>query len=56
MIYAKVCDASALERLDAALCQATSLKWYRRLLIINSTLCDRETVSTETRKDVESLR
>ena len=27
MIYAKVCDASALERLDAALCQATSLKW-----------------------------
>ena len=26
MIYAKVCDASALERLDAALCQATSLK------------------------------
>ena len=33
MIYAKVCDASALERLDAALCQATSLKWYRRSYI-----------------------
>ena len=34
MIYAKVCDASALECLEAALCEATHLKWYRRLLII----------------------
>ena len=34
MIYAKVCDASALECLDAALSEATHLKWYRRLLII----------------------
>ena len=34
MIYAKVCDASALERLESALCEATHLKWYRRLLII----------------------
>ena len=41
MIYAKVCDASALERLDAALCQATSLKWYRRLLIIKLSATER---------------
>ena len=33
MIYAKVCDASALERLDAALCQATSLKWQGHLVL-----------------------
>ena len=37
MIYAKVCDASALERLDAALCQATSLKWQGHLVL--SFLC-----------------
>ena len=52
MIYAK-CLRSALERLDAALCQATSLKWYRRLLIIKLSATES---STETRKDVESLR
>lgn len=34
MIYAKVCDASALECLDAALSEVTHLKWYRRLLSI----------------------
>ena len=34
MIYAKLDDASALQRLDAALCKATKPKWYQRLLII----------------------
>ena len=34
MIYAKLDDASALQRLDAALCEATKPKWYQRLLII----------------------
>ena len=34
MIYAKIDDASALQRLDTALSQATKPKWYRRLLII----------------------
>ena len=34
MIYAELRDGSALERLDAALCEATKLQWYRRLLII----------------------
>ena len=34
MIYANLPDASALESLDAALCEATQLKGYRRLLII----------------------
>ena len=41
MIYAKVCDASALECLDAALCEATHLKWYRRLLIIKLSATER---------------
>ena len=34
MIYAELRDGSALERLDAALCEATKPQWYRRLLII----------------------
>ena len=34
MIYAELRDESALERLDAALCEATKPQWYRRLLII----------------------
>ena len=34
MIYAKLTDASAVERLDAAIRQATKPQWYRRLLII----------------------
>ena len=34
MIYAKLDDASALQRLDAAICEATKPKWYQRLLII----------------------
>ena len=34
MIYAEISDASALQELDAALCEATKRQWYRRLLII----------------------
>lgn len=34
MIYAEFRDESALDHLDAALCEATKLQWYRRLLII----------------------
>ena len=34
MIYAELSDASALQRLDAALSEATKPQWYRRLLII----------------------
>ena len=34
MIYAEISDASALQELDAALCEATKPQWYRRLLII----------------------
>ena len=34
MIYAKLEDASALQRLDVALSEATKPKWYQRLLII----------------------
>ena len=34
MIYAELRDGSALECLDAALCEATKPQWYRRLLII----------------------
>ena len=34
MIYAELRDASAIERLDAAIRQARKPQWYRRLLII----------------------
>ena len=34
MIYAKLRDASAIERLDAALSAAKKPQWYRRLMII----------------------
>ena len=34
MIYAEVSDASARDHLESALCEATHLKWYRRLMII----------------------
>ena len=33
MIYAKLDDALALQRLDAAFSEATKPKWYQRLLI-----------------------
>jgi hypothetical protein len=44
MIYAKLRDGSALERLDAALCEATKLQWYRRLLIIKLSATERMSV------------
>ena len=44
MIYAKLRDGSALERLDAALCEATKLQWYRRLLIIKLSATERTSV------------
>ena len=45
MIYAKLDDASALQRLDAALCKATKPKWYQRLLIIKLSATEGMSVS-----------
>ena len=45
MIYAELRDASALERLDVALCKATKPQWYRRLLIIKLSGVERMPVS-----------
>ena len=44
MIYVKLDDASALQRLDVALCEATTLKWYQRLLIIKLSATERMSV------------
>ncbi len=44
MIYAKLDDASALQRLDVALSEATKRKWYQRLLIIKLSATERMSV------------
>ena len=44
MIYAKLDDASALQRLDTALSEATKPKWYQRLLIIKLSATERMSV------------
>ena len=44
MIYAKLADASALQRLDVALCEATKPKWYQRLLIIKLSATEKMSV------------
>ncbi len=45
MIYAEIGDASALDGLDAALCEATKPQWYRRLLIIKLSATEGMSVS-----------
>ena len=45
MIYAELHEASALDRLDVALCEATKPQWYRRLLIIKLSGIERMSVS-----------
>ena len=45
MIYAELVDASALQRLDAAVSEATKPQWYRRLLIIKLSGVERMPVS-----------
>ena len=45
MIYAEIGDASALDRLDAALSEATKPQWYRRLLIIKLSATEGMSVS-----------
>jgi len=44
MIYAEISDAPALQKLDAALSEATKPQWYRRLLIIKLSATERMSV------------
>ena len=53
MIYAKLDDVSALQRLDVALSEATKPKWYQRLLIIKLSATEKDVCAT-TRKGVQS--
>ena len=44
MIYAKVSDASDLERLNSALSEAKKPQWHRRLMIIKLSATERMSV------------